>query len=273
MEIGNILSADVLDIIFDNRNKEYGAYDLRKNYRQRLMKATASMLLLVVLLLVAYILVASMKPKDNKLLVGPDVTLIEVPPPPDKPVDPLPPPPPLPPAPTVKMLALTAPPLIVEDDKVKPEDMPPPVDELENAKIGLVNAAGTDDPGIVAPVETAKGVVAAPEKKDEAEVIFTKVEIESKYPGGNSAWGAFLNRNLTYPQEAADIEVQGTVYIQFIVDTEGNVSDVSAISGPEELRKAAVAVIKKSGKWDPAIQNGKKVKSYKKQPISFRLEN
>ena len=271
MEIGNILSADVLDIIFDDRNKEYGAYDLRKNYKQRLMKATAAMLLLVVLLLVAYILVASMKPKDNRLLVGPDVNLIEVLPPPDKPIEPLPPPPPPPPAPSVKMLALTAP-LIVKEDP-KPEEMPPPVDELENAKIGLVNSAGTEDLGIVAPVETAKGVVAAPEKKDEAEVIFTKVEIESKYPGGNAAWGAFLNRNLTYPQEAADIEVQGTVYIQFIVDTEGNVSDVSAISGPEELRKAAVAVIKKSGRWDPAIQNGKKVKSYKKQPVTFRLEN
>ena len=176
MEIGKILSADVLDIIFDDRNKEYGAYDLRKNYRQRLMKATAAILLVVVLLLVAYILVASMKPKDNKLLVGPDVTLIEVTPPPDKPIDPLPPLPPPPPAPSVKMLALTAP-LIVKE--AAPEDMPPTVDDLETAKIGLVNSAGTDYAGIVAPpVDANKGVVAAPEKKDEAEVIFTKVETE-----------------------------------------------------------------------------------------------
>ena len=67
-------------------------------------------------------------------------------------------------------------------------------------------------------------------------------------------------------------EIQGTVVVQFIVDKEGNVSDVEAISGPNELREEAVRVIKKSGKWTPAIQNGRQVKSYKKQPIKFRLE-
>ena len=271
MEIGQILSADVLDIIFDERNKEYGAYDLRKNYQRRLMKATASMLLVVVLLLVAYMLVAAIRPKDNKLLAGPDVVLIKVEPPPP-PAEPLPPPPPPPPSPLVKTLILT-PPLIVEDDKVKPEEMPPAVEELETAKIGLVNSAGADDADIVAPpVDASKGVVAAPEKKDAAEIIFTKVEIESTYPGGATAWGRFLNKNLPYPQDAVDNGIQGIVSIQFIVDKEGNVSDVTAISGPEELRKAAVTVIKKSGKWEPAVQNGQHVKSYKTQPVVFKLE-
>ena len=60
--------------------------------------------------------------------------------------------------------------------------------------------------------------------------------------------------------------------MQFIVDKEGAVSDVEAISGPNELRAEAIRVIKKSGKWEPAVQNGRKVKSYKKQPITFRLE-
>lgn len=271
MEIGNILSADVLDIIFDERNKEYGAYDLRKHYRQRLMKAMASMMLVVVLLLVGYMLLAAIKPKGIKLLAGPDVTLAKVEPPPP-PADPLPPPPPPPPPPpaAVKMLALTAPPMIVKD--ATPDEMPPPVDDLETAKIGLVNSAGTDEVGIVTPpVDVNKGVVAAPEKKDDAEIIFTKVEIESSYPGGSTAWGRFLNKSLPYPQEAADNGIQGTVSIQFIVDKEGNVSEVTATSGPEELRNAAVTAIKKSGKWEPAIQNGKKVKSYKTQPVTFRL--
>ncbi len=267
MEIGQILSADVLDIIFDERNKEYGAYDLRKNYQRRLMKAMASMLLVVVLLLVAYMLVAAIKPKDNKLLVGPDLVLTNVEPP-LPPAEPLPPPPPPPPVPSVKMLALTAP-LIVKE--VAPEEMPPTVDDLETAKIGLVNSAGTDELGIVAPVETAKAVVAVPEKKDDAEIIFTKVEIESTYPGGATAWGRFLNKSLPYPQDAVDNGIQGTVTIQFIVDKEGNVSEVTATSGPEELRNAAVTAIRKSGKWEPAIQNGKKVKSYKNQPVTFRL--
>jgi protein TonB len=64
-----------------------------------------------------------------------------------------------------------------------------------------------------------------------------------------------------------------TVVVRFIVDKEGNVSDVEAISGPAPLQKEAVRVIRLSGKWEPAIQNGRKVKSYKKQPITVHWEN
>jgi protein TonB len=75
-----------------------------------------------------------------------------------------------------------------------------------------------------------------------------------------------------YPDEAVSAEVQGQVVVRFIVDKEGAVSDVEAVSGPNELRDAAVAVIKRSGKWNPAVQNGRKVKSYKSQPVNFKLE-
>jgi protein TonB len=116
-------------------------------------------------------------------------------------------------------------------------------------------------------------VVEAPKKVEEDwDKTFTKVEIESEFPGGASAWQRYLNKNLRYPQEAQDNEIQGTVVIQFVVDKEGVVSDVQAISGPAELRDEAIRVIKRSGKWTPAIQNGRQVKSYKKQPITFRLE-
>ena len=82
----------------------------------------------------------------------------------------------------------------------------------------------------------------------------------------------YLNKTLHYPDEAVSNEIQGDVVVQFIVDKEGNVSDVEAISGPAELREEAARVIKKSGKWTAAIQNGRQVKSYKKQPVKFRLE-
>lgn len=102
---------------------------------------------------------------------------------------------------------------------------------------------------------------------------FTRVEIESEYPGGAAAWHRFLNRNLRYPQEAIDNEIQGTVVVQFIVDKAGNVSDVEAISGPKELKAESILMIRKSGQWTPAVQNGRQVRSYKKQPIVFRLES
>jgi periplasmic protein TonB len=116
-------------------------------------------------------------------------------------------------------------------------------------------------------------VIETPKKdEDDIDKTFTKVEIESDYPGGFNAWKRFLERNLRFSQEAIDNQIQGTVVVQFIVDRDGNISDVQAISGPPEHYAEAVRVIKKSGKWTPAIQNGRQVKSFKKQPIVFRFE-
>ena len=268
MEASSILSADVLDIIFDARNKEYGAYDLRKNYQRRLTKSMLTMSLIVILLLVAYLLIAAIKPKSNALLVTKDIDLENVV---DKkkvePIQVIPPPKQIE-MPKERMIKDMIP-IIVKEDV--PTEVPEQTD-VDNAKIGNANIQGTDDNRIVGPpVDAATGVVNEPKKQDDAEVIFERVEIESRYPGGVSAWSTFLNRKLNYPQQAVDNEIQGTVIVQFVVDTEGLVSDITAISGPEELRSAAVVAIKQSGKWEPAIQNGRKVKSYKKQPITFKL--
>lgn len=275
MEINKILSADILDIIFEGRNKEYGAYQLRKDYNRRLMVAlivTAS----VILLSFGGFLLSNFLNQEGpkKDMVVQDVQLEEIKQE-EKKEEPPPPPPPKPPEPPKVEMAKFTPPKIVPDEQVKEEEKPPEVEKLEETKIGTVNQEGVKDEGIVAPpVEDAgKGVVEAPKKVEEDwDKTFTKVEIESEYPGGSAAWQRYLNKTLRYPQEAIDNEIQGTVVIQFIVDKEGTVSDVEAISGPEELRAEAVRVIKKSGKWTPAVQNGRQVKSYKKQPIVFRLE-
>jgi protein TonB len=110
-------------------------------------------------------------------------------------------------------------------------------------------------------------------KEDDYDKTFTKVEIEAVYPGGSPAWLRFLSKNLRYPDDAVSNEIQGEVIIQFIVDKEGNTSDFEAISGPDKggLRKEALRVLRLSGKWEPAIQNGRKVASYKKQPIVFKM--
>ena len=101
---------------------------------------------------------------------------------------------------------------------------------------------------------------------------FTKVEIESEFPGGQAAWIKFLTSHLTYSEKAVRKNIQGTVVVQFIVDKNGMLSDIQAISGPAQLQNAAVDIIKQSPKWIPAVQFGRKVKSYKKQPIVFRLQ-
>jgi protein TonB len=274
MEVNKILNADILDIIFEGRNKEYGAYDLRKTYNKRLVKAIVGTAIVILLLFLGYFVSNINGSGTKKNLVVEDVQLEDVKE--EKKNEPPPPPPPKVEPPKVEMAKFT-PPKIVPDDKVKEEEKPPEQEKLEDTKIGTVNQEGIKDDGITAPpVDAGKGVVEAPKKDEEDyDKTFTKVEIESDFPGGAGAWLRYLNKNLRYPDDAVNNEIQGTVVVQFIVDKEGNVSDVQPISGPENggLREEAVRVIKKSGKWTPAVQNGRQVKSYKKQPILFKLES
>jgi protein TonB len=271
MEVNKILNADILDIIFDGRNKEYGAYDLRKSYNKRLIRALIGTAAVIVLLFIGYFVSNLDLGKKKQAMVVQDVQLEQVEP---EKKEPPPPPPPKVEPPKVEMAKFT-PPKIVPDDKVKEDEKPPEQEKLEDTKIGTVNQEGIKDEGITAPPSDAgKGVVEAPKDNEDYDKTFTKVEIESEYPGGPAAWLRYLNKNFRYPDDAVNNDIQGTVVVQFIVDKEGIVSDVSAISGPSDggLRDEAIRVIKKSGRWTPAVQNGRQVKSYKKQPIVFKLE-
>jgi protein TonB len=269
MEINKILSADVLDIIFDGRNKQYGAYDLRKTYNRRMRTAMLVMLGVVIALIAGYFISNYKGKGEVAKQVVQDVQLEDVKE--EKKNEPPPPPPPPKPPPQVEMAKFT-PPKIVKDEEVKAEEKPPEVAKLEDTKIGNANQEGIKDDNITAPPADNKGVVDAPKDNTDYDKTFTKVEIESEYPGGIASWYRYLQKNLVYPDEAVSAEIQGQVVVRFIVDKEGIVSDVEAVSGPNELRDAAVRVIKKSGNWNPAIQNGRKVKSYKSQPVNFKLE-
>lgn len=104
--------------------------------------------------------------------------------------------------------------------------------------------------------------------------ILLKGEVESSYPGGPGGWMRHLNSTFRYPDEAVRQRIQGTVVVQFIVDKNGKVSNIEPVSGPTTggLREETVRVIKNSGKWIPATFYGHPLKSYKKQPITYRLE-
>lgn len=104
--------------------------------------------------------------------------------------------------------------------------------------------------------------------------IFTKTEIEASYPGGAEGWIAYLKKNLQYPKDAIKQNIEGTVVVEFIVDKSGKLSKIEAISGPAKggLRDEGVRLIKNSGTWLPAKQNGLLVTSYRKQPFTFKLK-
>jgi periplasmic protein TonB len=106
---------------------------------------------------------------------------------------------------------------------------------------------------------------------DRYDGTFWKVEIESEFPGGTTAWLQFLQNHLVYPKKAVRKRIEGTVLLQFIVGKDGSISDVQALSGDPLLVEAALKAMAESPRWTPARQNGRAVKSYKKQPIVFRL--
>jgi protein TonB len=278
MEAGKILKAPLIDLIFEGRNKEYGAYELRIHHSARVLWGLAGVVLVTTGLFAADYVARQHQPPQKQALAVTDVQLQDI-----KEVqhNELPPPPPPPPSQAPAKVEITrfTPPRIVRDNEVKEEETPPEQEKLNDTKIGVINQEGVKDERVVAPSVSANGngVVEAPKRivNEDYDRTFTKVEIESEYPGGAAAWLRYLNKNFRYPEDAVNNEIQGTVVVQFIVDKEGNVSDVEAISGPEVggLRQEAVRVIRSSGKWTPAIQNGRNVKSYKKQPVVFKLMN
>ena len=105
---------------------------------------------------------------------------------------------------------------------------------------------------------------------------FTKVEIDSKFSGGAAEWLKYLNHIVHYPIDAADNLVTGTSIIMFVVDKNGDISPTTVRVDQSlcySIDKESIRVIcKSSGRWTPAVQNGKKVPSYKKQPIDFNME-
>jgi periplasmic protein TonB len=274
MDVNKILNADFLDILFDGRNKEYGAYELRRSYNKRLTIAIVAMIAIALMIFLGSVISKEAAKNKKAQVEVQDVKLEEVkeqknePPPP-------PPPPKLPEPPKVEIAKFT-PPKIVKDEEVKEDEKPPEVEKIEEAKIGTINQEGTKDEGIVAPPVEAKGtgdVVAPKVVEEDYDKVFTKVENPAEFPGGQDAWRRYLERNLQYPDAAQENGTQGVVRVQFVVDREGNISEVQSLNDPGDgLAEEAVRIIKKGPKWKAAEQNGRKVIYRHIQAITFRLE-
>lgn len=272
MEANKILSADILDLVFEGRNKEYGAYDLRKTYNKRILMALGITISVALLTLIGSVLARTLGSGDKNKVDIREVTIQDIKQEEEKKELP-PPPPPKPPDPPKIEMAKFTPPKIVKDEEV--EEPPPAQEELKEAKIDVVTQEGIKDEGIVAPtvIDEGKGIVE--EKKEDENKIFEKVEIEASFKGGESAWRKYLERNLNAsvgPDNGAPAGLY-TVYVQFVVSKDGSISDVKALTNHGYGMEAeAVRVIKKGPAWTPAIQNGRSVNAYRKQPITFQVQ-
>jgi protein TonB len=282
MDVNKILSTDLLDLVFEGRNKEYGAYELRSKYNKRLTTAMLITAALMLLLVLGSFIMKTVSNNKGKVEVK-EVQLADIKQEEQKNEPPPPPPPPKPPDPPKVEMAKFTPPKVVKDEEVKEDEKPPEIEKLEDTKIGTVNQEGTKDEGIVAPPVEDKGAVIEAPKQDDEDKVFQKVEIDAEFPGGNSGWTRYVTREIERNiDELQDDGRSGTVVVLFIVDKEGAVSDVRALPcneagvanclGPgTKLADIASNAIRRGPKWKPAVQNGRNVKAYRRQPVTFQL--
>jgi protein TonB len=272
MNAQNIAAANLLDIVFDGRNKAYGAYQLRRSYNKRLTTAMGSVLFVTALIFVTSMLANGVKKESSVKFKINELELIKVKEEP-KPVIP-PPVQEAPPARQIETVRINVP-LIVPDNQVTPEDAIPTVDDVKDAQIGNVNVHGDPFDGtVIAPPENVgTGLSVAPvSKTEDYEKVWLVVENPAEFPGGIEGWKRYLERNLMYPESAIEAETQGAVRVQFIVDKEGQISEVVALNDPGQgIADEAVRIIKKGPKWKPAEQNGHKVIYRHIQTIVFQL--
>jgi len=266
MEAKQILSANLLDIIFDDRNKAYGAYELRVTYPERIKKSLLFTLAVGLLAFGGAVLANSMKPKDPGRLEYKEVTLSNIDE--EKKPEPLPEPERKPDPPQVKTQQFTEFKVVPEDEVVSP---PPAQEDFVDTKISDFTQDGIDDKGLVVVEKIDEGRKIIEQSKPVEPEIFTVVEIDAKFIGN---WEKFLLKNLNanIPVDNGAPAGRYKVIIQFVVDKEGNVSDIKALTNyGYGMEQEAIRVLKRASKWEPAFQNNTHVKAYRMQPITFEV--
>lgn len=273
----DLISSDWVDLVFEGRNKAYGAYRLRKSTTKRNILA---MVAVVLLLIVAFIILTvknfvdeqrakvamtqvaeltnydqpkkKAEVKQKKVEVEPERVVERV----------------------KSSIKFTAP-VIKKDEEVKPDEELKTQDELMSTKtaIGTFDVKGNDDAN--GEILKAKEVIAEPEppKHEEENKVFDIVEQQPMFPGGPAALMKYLSEHTKYPVVAQENGVQGRVTVQFVVEKDGSVSDVHVLRGVDpSLDKEAVRVVKSLPRWTPGKQNGITVRVNYRVPVLFRLQ-
>lgn len=272
----DLISNEWADIVFQGRNKVYGAYQLRRGTSKRNI---VSMIFVAAVAAVAYLglaaynsyqeaqkakfeaemeaslLEAKKEAKVEKKTETPKVEQVQK-------------------VEKVKSSIAFTPPVIKKDSEVKPEEEMKTQDELKETKtaIGAFDVKGNDEAG--GTVLKAVEAIAAPEPpkhEEEQNKIFEVVEQQPQFPGGSvNGW---LADHIKYPVVAAENGISGRVVVQFVVERDGSVSQVRVVRGVDpSLDKEAQRVISSMPKWIPGKQNGQAVRSRFTVPVTFRLQ-
>ena len=273
----DLISRDWTEMVFEGRNKEYGAYRLRKNAGKRNLYSLITIFIAALAIwggisLVKFVesrtksvaqtsvaeLSALNQPKKKAEVKQQKKVKLEQP---EKVVE------------RVKSSVKFTAPVIKKDDEVKPEDELKTQDELMSTKtaIGALDVKGNDDAN--GEVLKIKEAVAQPEPKPEVEKVFEVVEQMPSFPGGQSALMEWLSNNVKYPVVAQENGVQGRVVVSFVVERDGSITDVKVVRGVDpSLDREASRVVRAMPRWIPGKQNGSAVRVKYNVPVAFRLQ-
>ncbi|HLG33847.1 MAG TPA: TonB family protein [Bacteroidia bacterium] len=247
------------ELVFEHRNKNYGAYLIRLLYPDRIKRAFIYAAFGFILAISAPVIsewISSKAKEEFKATKEVEITLTEPPP-----LDETPPPPPPPPPQQLRETVKFTPPKVV--DKPVEEEQPPPQEKLSETTVSTETQEGEKE------IELPPEPVVDP---DEGK-IFTIVEEMPSFPGGETKLYEFIVRNTKYPPVARENGITGRVYVTFIVGKDGKVGDVKVVRGiGAGCDEEAARVIKSFPVWSVGKQNGRPVQVQFTIPVNFTLK-
>lgn len=267
----NLHREEWLDVIFDQKNKSYGAYELRRQSDANTSKSLLYAGSIFILLFLSPRIISLIKGTVlEEVTTNPVEVVIAAPPV----INPETPPPSAIEPPPARQDQLKFPPPVVRADNLVNDVEPPQIKDLEKADPGQTTIAGSPGADIVIVEPAGDGP-----KKDAAAIVDdTKVydmailEVPPTFPGGIEKFYQYLNKSIKYPPMAAENNIQGKVFVSFVVERNGTLTDITVLrslgGGTDE---EAVRVLKASPTWIPGVQNGKQVRVKYNIPISFSL--
>jgi protein TonB len=247
------------DIVFEQRNKAYGAYNLRKKYSRNVTIGMAIGILIMGTAIIApYLNTKAAENRAKKTERQVEIKMENL----DQPAETVAPPPPPPPPPQDALQqARYVPPVVV--DSLKPED---------NVQLMTADQAVVEVQNEEVVEEVAVAAEEVQENVDEAEP-FVVVEEMPMYPGGEAALLAYIAEHTQYPEVAKENNIQGKVIVRFCVTSKGGVDKVSILKGVDpELDKEAIRVVQTLPAFKPGKQGGKPVPVWYMVPINFTLK-
>lgn len=277
MDATKIPGNEFLDILFDGRNKDYGAYELRSRYDKRVRNAIVGTASIVLVMIGGYVLNNTLMAAENAhrpAFVAKPAVIQTIDIPEEKKI--ITPPPAAQSAPPPLAAGIRATTPIIVDRDVPPDEAPPRNADMVDKVIGIKTTVGVEGGSDVdlGPGELGGGgVVVSAAAAPDANGPVAFVEIMPEFPGGEPALGKYLNKNVRYPHMAQENEIQGTVFIQFVVNRDGSITDVKTVGAAKGggLEEEAKRVVSNMPKWRPGRQNGQNVAVFFNLPIRFVL--